>query len=577
MGCCGSATAEQKQTNSKNPEEDTVRTQEGVRKVYKEKSKDDVGDQKRTKGNVLSPPPPPLPVPEPASVPDEQPQQVGFVKSPTQKKSPTDRKAEKSPRTPEEWNGKHPKKVLTLPPPNLKKRPSSPQECAAFTLLKGQPAGIFESWEEDRWPWPWMLAHPPHPQRSTSNAYGDFLSCFKILSTGEVEAFLAWKEGDEDEARSILRLKKEEEEAAVNRTPQRTLSPHTPSLANNSAFDIAGEESCEFADPGHLTFERHDIVSNPHVNVREYTAVEHAKSEQECQALYRVLQACPLFAHFNRDSEFQAVVKAMKKLTFKPDEKIFFFGQVPNDPVYGFHVVTQGTFEVQGSVATTAGRKPSTIRSTLVPGDFFGEYVVTSSSQKSHSDILAGENGGTSFFLENSAFTGLLGRIAYDKRELYKKWLRNIEFLRDLTPAQVVQLADALEEKKYAPNEKIIEFGQIGDYMHFIVEGEVSVWGREKDEDGKLNPDAAKWVCDFQAGHPVGYLEFFEATPVTNIADVTAKECVITARINRRHFERCMGSVKDLLKELTEAPEYAYYRSNKESMQDRNISDCGSC
>eukprot|EP01060_Flectonema_neradi_P015006 TRINITY_DN216_c0_g5_i1.p1 TRINITY_DN216_c0_g5~~TRINITY_DN216_c0_g5_i1.p1 ORF type:complete len:536 (+),score=110.86 TRINITY_DN216_c0_g5_i1:44-1651(+) len=392
----------------------------------------------------------------------------------------------------------------------------------------------YDDWSKDKWPWPWLLVEPPHPRKSSQADYVLFLKCFKILENGEVDAYESWKKDDTDSARNHLIS------AAEDKLDRTVTAEETPTEEVNQT-DVPTA-----AGPRHQ--EIHNIRN---VRVSDYEAEVFPKTESEAALLVRTLRSSPLFAHVVRDAELLKLVNCMMKRTVPPHTTLFRQGEIPLQPY--FYVAVSGDVFIDGVKQ----------RSCCA----FGDFAVTSTQAKSEQTITTGNDNVTCFILENDVFNGIMGRLSHEKREQYKKWLKDIHFLSTQTPAAILQLADALQEKKYNPGEVIVEFDQLGDYMHFIVEGTVDVIGRESDSNGILIPSSKRWVCDFKEGHPIGYCEFFEPEPTRNIADCVAKDVVITARINRQHFEACMGPVKDLLEQLTEAPEYAYYRETKEKQR----------
>lgn len=66
-------------------------------------------------------------------------------------------------------------------------------------------------------------------------------------------------------------------------------------------------------------------------------------------------------------------------------------------------------------------------------------------------------------------------------------------------------------------------------------------------------------MCEFSKGDHVGELEFLNNH--RNVADIIAKTKVTTAKLNRRHFEMCMGPVIDVLKRDSSSSKYEYYQN----------------
>eukprot|EP00755_Sulcionema_specki_P007006 Sspe_Gene.37049::Locus_17887_Transcript_1_1_Confidence_1.000_Length_1758::g.37049::m.37049/K04739/PRKAR; cAMP-dependent protein kinase regulator len=416
----------------------------------------------------------------------------------------------------------------------------------AHNLLKRQRPGVLDEWEKDRWPWVWLYARPPHPKQSDAHEYSDFLKAFRILSNNEAEAYAAWCQDDHGTARTLL-----QQGVPPCKSPTSPIRSPTDSFdLRVSQDDVMASEAPDLVREGSNL--RHEVLANPNIDVASYQLVVHPKGDDVLRFLVHVLKRCPLFKHMVRDSHYRTVALAMQGMKASGGTVLYRVGDSGENPQVGFYIIYDGTVVISGK------------QEALTRGSYFGEYLVTSATLRCNTTATATAPSQL-YFLDNYTYSGVMGKQAYDKREMYVGWLRKIQYLSRMGKKELVQLADALEERRYHDQEKIIVFGEVGDCIHFIVEGVVEVWGRNNIEGqaGSLDPSSPKYVCSFEPGHPIGFLEFFNTSQeeARNIADVIAKGEVITARIDRKHFEVCMGSVKDLLEELTEAPEYEYYRS----------------
>eukprot|EP00993_Chasmostoma_nieuportense_P000632 NODE_1582_length_1451_cov_43.632175_g1501_i0.p1 GENE.NODE_1582_length_1451_cov_43.632175_g1501_i0~~NODE_1582_length_1451_cov_43.632175_g1501_i0.p1 ORF type:complete len:449 (-),score=78.65 NODE_1582_length_1451_cov_43.632175_g1501_i0:104-1261(-) len=163
--------------------------------------------------------------------------------------------------------------------------------------------------------------------------------------------------------------------------------------------------------------------------------------------------------------------------------------------------------------------------------------------------------------LDRSTYARLMHGTFIRKRELYSEFLSKISFLKGLEHSELIQLADALEPCKFKKGENLISYGEEGEWFYIIVEGVVQVYGR--DDNNAVIP-----VCTFTRGECVGELEFLHNHKT--VADVQAKtDEVRAAKLNRHHFEMCMGPVLELLKRSRENdPVFSYYRERQ--MQQQN-------
>ncbi|KAJ9467645.1 cAMP-dependent protein kinase regulatory subunit [Diplonema papillatum] len=301
-------------------------------------------------------------------------------------------------------------------------------------------------------------------------------------------------------------------------------APVTPLLWDNQSDDVFEETLLKKSGE----YRKQDNVFNPRAtDASSYRITPHAKTAEEEEVIVTAIKACPLFAHLKRAEEISALVAGMRRMgPYAKGQDVLKRGYMVPPGHNGLFVITRGSILRDN-------------RDILGPGHTFGEHLVTSTDTRARNGVVSQGNLEL-FILENEVFNGIMGRLANDKREQYKEWLMGMEILRNLTSVQLLQLADALEEKKYQPGEKLVEFSKRSDYMHFIVDGEVDVWGREESQ-GVLLPNQKRYICTLSSGQPIGHRECFDENPMPSIADVVAKDDVITARISRSHFERYRG------------------------------------
>ena len=161
--------------------------------------------------------------------------------------------------------------------------------------------------------------------------------------------------------------------------------------------------------------------------------------------------------------------------------------------------------------------------------------------------------------LDRDTYRYLVMGTAIRRREEYSTHINNVPFLQPLSFYEKMQVADALSSDEYDTGDHIIRFDHEGEWMFILLEGTVEVIGR--DQQG-----AKKHVCTFSQGEYFGELEFLNNH--RTVADVVATTFVRTAKLNRRHFEMCLGPIMDVLKRNTTHPKYDYYRSCLEGRDD---------
>ena len=198
------------------------------------------------------------------------------------------------------------------------------------------------------------------------------------------------------------------------------------------------------------------------------------------------------------------------------------------------------------------------------PHDFFGELEMMYQQPKT-GDLVVTSDTLKTFALDRNAYRQLMTGTFIRKRRMYEGFLKKVDFLRCMSHKELLHLADALEPQSVGAGGYLIRYGETGQWMYIVIEGVVEVIGRDE---GGTEVD----VCEFGRGDCVGELEFIYDH--LTAADVRAKTDVRAAKLNRQHFELCMGPVVDVLKRNAgeENKVYDYYNSAKKVPRDSSLS-----
>eukprot|EP01060_Flectonema_neradi_P017606 TRINITY_DN24473_c0_g1_i1.p1 TRINITY_DN24473_c0_g1~~TRINITY_DN24473_c0_g1_i1.p1 ORF type:complete len:546 (+),score=110.10 TRINITY_DN24473_c0_g1_i1:67-1704(+) len=258
------------------------------------------------------------------------------------------------------------------------------------------------------------------------------------------------------------------------------------------------------------------------------------KSEEESSFLLGVLERNQLFNHLD-DYELMDAVNAFSE---RP--------RMMGDFVYEDEDEDMDTFFViyEGNLHTTDGDR------SLSKGDTFGDIFLL--YPQASTETVSATSDCVLYALDRITFKFILNKASKKKRAMYEGFLMKVPFLSTLSHIELLQLADALKSSQYEDGQTVIKYGEEGTWLHIVVEGMVEVIGRD-DSNNKIK------VCEFKMGECVGELEFLNNHKT--VADVVAIGRVRTAKMNRRHFEMCMGPVIDILRKNADALEvYSYYR-----------------
>lgn len=273
-----------------------------------------------------------------------------------------------------------------------------------------------------------------------------------------------------------------------------------------------------------------------------------SKPQDIQKRLYKVLESHHLFSHLD-DKDLQYVTNVMGLRSVKKGEKLITQGK-ENDT---FYVVVTGSCIVK----TKQNRKVNL-------GQCIGE-VGLMYDNKSEDTVEAAMAMTQVCWLDRKSYQIILAKASQAKRARYEGFLSGLKFLSGLEPHERLQLADSLKSDTYKKGDYLIKFGETGEWFQIILEGTVDVIGRDA-EGNKVH------VCSFQEGDCVGELEFlFKHKCVADV--VAASPEVKTAKMTTFHFEKVIGSAKEVLERKANDDEvYGYYRRKKEEMDNKEKS-----
>eukprot|EP01062_Namystynia_karyoxenos_P052338 TRINITY_DN4184_c0_g1_i1.p1 TRINITY_DN4184_c0_g1~~TRINITY_DN4184_c0_g1_i1.p1 ORF type:complete len:527 (+),score=193.36 TRINITY_DN4184_c0_g1_i1:77-1582(+) len=276
---------------------------------------------------------------------------------------------------------------------------------------------------------------------------------------------------------------------------------------------------------------------------KRFKAPKYPKEEAQTRRVMALLRDNLLFSHLDSDV-LQTVVEAMQCKVFSRGDEPLREGDEGNT----LYVIASGQCDILKQGVKVAEKQESSA---------FGELELMYDTPCCATVQVVSDEAVT-WALDRDTYKHLVVGASIRKRQQYEALLASIPFLVDLAPYEQAQLADALSSDEWKPGTTIIKHGAEGQWMFIIVEGTVEVVGR----DPSGNPVK---VCEMNAGEHFGELEFFNNHPC--VADVRSITTVKTAKINRRHFEMCLGPVMHILKRNQAAPKYEYYRDIVEKRQ----------
>lgn len=271
---------------------------------------------------------------------------------------------------------------------------------------------------------------------------------------------------------------------------------------------------------------------------RRFKPPYHEKSDDEVGLITRLLTHNVLFSFLNT-KEMKTVAGAMERVVFRRDDCIMEAGQTTCNRLY---IIQSGNADIIKEGQKVYLKTEGTAVGEL---ELMYDTPVVATVKVCTDELVA-------WMLDRETYRNLVMGTTIRRREKYMQFLTNVPFLGTLDHYEKSQLADALSSDEFAPGDYIIHYDEEGEWLYIIMEGVVEVIGRDQD-------DQPTKVCEFAQGDHIGELEFLNNH--RTVADVVAKTHVITAKLNRRHFEMCLGPVIDVLKRGATDPKYEYYQN----------------
>jgi len=177
---------------------------------------------------------------------------------------------------------------------------------------------------------------------------------------------------------------------------------------------------------------------------------------------------------------------------------------------------------------------------TYGPGSAFGELAVMYNAPRAATCRAA--TNCRLYALNRKAFKMILMKTTIERRLQIKKFLQNVEILKQLKEHELFTMADAMRESSYEEGEVVCRQGDMGSSFYIIKQGTVTCV--QADAQGKQLE-----VARLAAGDYFGEIALLTSKP--RQASVIAAERSGTLKVlylDRRTFNRILGSAEDVLR-----------------------------
>ncbi|XP_038067585.1 cAMP-dependent protein kinase type II regulatory subunit-like isoform X2 [Patiria miniata] len=249
------------------------------------------------------------------------------------------------------------------------------------------------------------------------------------------------------------------------------------------------------------------------------------KSDEQRARLAASVKNILLFRALEKE-QMQQVLDAMFEKRTQPDDHII----DQDDDGDNFYVIDSGLYDI-----FVNGNKVGSYNNT----GSFGELALMYNTPRAATIVAT--TPGSLWALDRSSFRRIVLKNAAKKRKMYETLLENVSMLKSLEPYERMNLADALETKKYSDGECIIAQGDEADGCYFIETGSVRITMKNKDD-----PTKEKQIATFSEGQFFGELALITNNP--RAASVYACGDVRCAFLDVNAFERLLGPCMDIMK-----------------------------
>jgi len=290
--------------------------------------------------------------------------------------------------------------------------------------------------------------------------------------------------------------------------------------------------------PTNYNFNRRTSVSaesmNPTDNASDnWSPPFHQKTPEQLTRLRKAIAANFIFSHLDDEQNNQVIGALVEKTIPVKGIKVITQGDAGDF----FYVIEKGSFEIYVNPANKVEAGPDgmgKLVATVSPGMSFGELALMYNAPRA-ATVLSTEPS-TVWALDRVTFRRILMDSAFQRRQMYERFLAEVPLLETLTEYERSKIADALNTKKFSAGHKIIEEGDAGEDFFLLEQGEAEVYKR-----GNQQP-----LHRYRKGDYFGELALLNDAP--RAATIVAQTDVKVATLSKEGFQRLLGHVEVIMR-----------------------------
>ncbi|XP_015762982.1 PREDICTED: cAMP-dependent protein kinase type II regulatory subunit-like [Acropora digitifera] len=289
------------------------------------------------------------------------------------------------------------------------------------------------------------------------------------------------------------------------------------------------EEDEDFEPPKNRYARRQSVCAEP-LNPdsdEDENPIVYPKTDDQRLRLNEAIRNILLFKNVAPE-QLSEVLDAMFEKKVQPGDHVIDQG----DDGDNFYVIDSGVYEIY--VKIDGKDKMVSVKGRFVSNSLSNRYLVFSNNYIYLTVALYLQQ-------DRNTFRRILLKAAAKKRKVHEALLESVPMLKEITEYERMNLADALQSRKFKDGECVIQQGDEADCMYFVESGVASIRIRKQDD-----PTQEVELTQCSKGGYFGELALVTHKP--RAASVYSVGNLVCAVLDVHAFERLLGPCMDILK-----------------------------
>ncbi|XP_074608882.1 cAMP-dependent protein kinase type II regulatory subunit-like isoform X1 [Acropora palmata] len=300
-------------------------------------------------------------------------------------------------------------------------------------------------------------------------------------------------------------------------------------MNGDGSSDDEGDE--DFEPPKNRYARRQSVCAEP-LNPdsdEDENPIVYPKTDDQRLRLNEAIRNILLFKNVAPE-QLSEVLDAMFEKKVQPGDHVIDQG----DDGDNFYVIDSGVYEIYVKI----DGKDKMVGVYNEKGSF-GELALMYNTPRAATIIATSK--GILWALDRNTFRRILLKAAAKKRKVHEALLESVPMLKEITEYERMNLADALQSRKFKDGECVIQQGDEADCMYFVESGVASIRIRKQDD-----PTQEVELTQCSKGGYFGELALVTHKP--RAASVYSVGDLVCAVLDVHAFERLLGPCMDILK-----------------------------